>query len=588
MGVQETSVKLQTAQLPSHPCQGNRESRHGARNHATNLSGSASSLFRSAVQWNGLGLQGRRTVPFAYSQLQSPFGREPPSTGSSLKQAPPCHGLFEQLERAEASWVEEERGVHFLPLSQKFRVDSRGEGESAGRSTLHSESAPGQSASNAGVNWEEQVPSPAFGEDDQNSERRTSHFHASSSNPQVKANPPWLSRCEGPPPLAAQSFLTEVQTDLRGFDTPTSVEELNEGLIFERDEEWEASVFLWKRPRGSQREVGSVFAGTPGPAFQGDNRRYFVEDTGKQLRIKRLGKRDKQGPKRAEREHKRELERRWLEEKYGLTLPETKGVKNVVNRIGGWKVVGQGWVERRRDTEIAKIAKSVGMERAIERDMRERRLRESGLVENGVKEEWVGIEADEFGGVWLRRSEGAEVRGDNRALSEEGSANEFGVNDPQGRRRDGNWSRSSDSRSSGARERGKISVSEVIALDQRRGSSAKVLQSTGAGNSYISSRIERNESSGLNHRGREEKRDAQGEFRKEVPVEPGDQRRLYQKGPAFARLQNEGSAEEVERFARRAFLEHMETKYGKLHVGRLWKESKIEDTRGWLQVRRQI
>ena len=63
------------------------------------------------------------------------------------------------------------------------------------------------------------------------------------------------------------------------------------------------------------------------------------------------------------------------------------------------------------------------------------------------------------------------------------------------------------------------------------------------------------------------------------------ERRLYRKGPAFERLQNEGSAEEVERFARRTFLEHLETKYGKLHVGRLWKESKIEDTRGWLQVR---
>ncbi|GAQ83580.1 hypothetical protein KFL_001530200 [Klebsormidium nitens] len=510
-----------------------------------------------------------------------------------MNRASLCNAVSGQVQSVEASLVEENWGVNFVPLSQKFRVNLTGEGESAGRLTPLSEVARGKSASTPGVNLGEVASAPVLDEDDQDSIRRASHLHASPSKPQVKSEPRWQTRCEGPPPPAAQNFLEEVQTDLRGFHILESDKELDEGPVFERDEEWEASIFLWKRPQGSQREVGSVFAGTPGPAFQGDNRRYFVEDTGKQLRIKRLGKRDKQGPKRAEREHKRELERRWLEEKYGLTLPESKGVKNIVNRIGGWKVVGQGWVERRRDTEIAKIAKSVGMERAIEKEMRGRGSPEGGLTENGVEEGLVTNEADGSDGVWVRISK-EDIRGDDRAetASEEGLPSRVRTSDPQ---EEEVWQnelrgyrerlRTSDPGTNGTRQGEKFAASESYAMDKRRVVWAETSgQNVGAGIANAKTRAGQNDPRGFEPQENREGNNAREDPRKEGRAESGELRRVYRKGPAFERLQNEGSAEEVERFARRAFLEHLETKYGKLHVGRLWKESKIEDTRGWLQV----
>lgn len=356
-------------------------------------------------------------------------------------------------------------------------------------------------------------------------------------------------RTPNPQPPAGQSFLKEVHNDLRGFDTSLVIDEPAGGPVFERDAEWEASVFLWKKRAPGPREAGSTFPGTPGPAFLGDDRRYVVEDTGKQLQIKRLGKRDKQGPIRGEREHRRELERRWLEENYGVTLPPSKGVKSVLNRIGGWKVLGQGWVERRRDTEIKRIAKSVGMDRELERARREAGLGRDGFRGNEILGDTRIVEIVGMSSQLERTRQEREfsedgVKADAIWVEEEQCA-EAGLDNLPERAR---W------------ERG---------LSEDGVRQTEVWESEGAADGASGDRAQQKAL-------RAEKRAQQRLLE--------DKERARQRGLEAARLRSEGTIAEAERFARRAFLEHLEAKYGKLHVGRLWRQTKIEEWSGWLQV----
>jgi hypothetical protein len=521
--------------------------------------------------------------------------------GAKRETSCPRSALSDHANRSAGALIPEEKrgpevGGGYVPLSKKYKKVPSEEGPFAplrdeqfdlraasGVPPLRSErSDPGHFDSRKGEDFSNQVTVSVV--DSEAADRRASHHRASTSrqpadgralpqnhdpqNPLETSQTSWefrQTRCQtrqtenprrrnsqtiNPQPPAGQSFLKEVHNDLRGSNTSLLIDEPAGGPVFERDAVWEASVFLWKKRAPEPREVGSTFPGTPGPAFLGDDRRYVVEDTGKQLRIKRLGKRDKQGPIRGEREHRRELERRWLEENYGVTLPQSKGVKSVVNRIGGWKVLGQGWVERRRDTEIKRIAKSVGMNRELERARRETGLSGDGfrgneilgdmrIVENvGMSSQLEsarqerefredGVTAD---AIWFEEEQPAEARLDRlpeRAIYERGLS-EDGVRQTEV------WESEGASRDTGDR-------AQQRALKAEKRAQQRLLEA---------------------------------------------KERARQRGLEGARLRTEGTITEVERFARRAFLEHLETKYGKLHVGRLWRQTKIEEWSGWLQVRR--
>jgi hypothetical protein len=485
-----------------------------------------------------------------------------------------------------------ERGGRYVPLSKKFKKvpfeecpfaplrDEQSDSHAASAfAPVRSERSDlGHFDSSKGENFSNQVTVSAV---DPEAARRASHHRASTSTQPADGRAPLQNhdpqtppensqtRCQthqtenlrrrnlqttNPQPPVGQSFLKEVHNDLRGSDTSLVIDEPAGGPVFERDAEWEASVFLWKKRAPGPREVGSTFPGTPGPAFLGDDRRYVVEDTGRQLRIKRFGKRDKQGPIRGEREHRRELERRWLEESYGVTLPPSKGVKSVVNRIGGWKVLGQGWVERRRDTEIKRLAKSVGMNRELERARRETgvsgdRFRENEILGDTRTVETVGMSSQ------LERTR------QERGFSEDGvKADAIWVAEEQ----------PAEARLDRVPERARYG--RVVSEDAVRQS--EVWESEAAAEGALRDAGDRAQQKAL----RAEKRAQQRLLE--------DKERARQWGLEAARLRSEGTIAEAERFARRAFLEHLETKYGKLHVGRLWRQTKIEEWSGWLQVRR--